>query len=138
MRAIVLGVVAGAWLMQRQAAVPGSAFLAALIACAALLCVVRTHSIARILVGAALGFVWAATLAHYRVNDALAPGYEGADVTVVGVIAGLPQPVERGVRFLFDVEESREGLPRRVLLSWYNGLSPEEFQEIAPVRAGER
>ena len=47
----------------------------------------------------ALGFLWAALLAHYRMADWLAPELEGRDLQVVGVVAGLPATGERSVRF---------------------------------------
>ena len=62
-------------------------------------------------------------------------------MSLTGVVAGLPQPFERGVRFDFDVERVEPAaarLPRRIALAWYNGASREEFQDIAPIRAGER
>ena len=67
-------------------------------------------------------------------------------MTLTGVVASLPQPFERGVRFELAVEDAVTAgpapaafqAPGRVLLSWYNGLTPEEFQEVLPVRPGER
>ena len=90
---------------------------------------------------AAAGFFYAAAWAQWRLADRLPPQWEGVDLAVIGVVAGLPQPFEGGVRFDFDVEQVEPAtarLPRRVALSWYNGTSPEEFQDIAPIRAGER
>ena len=73
-----------------------------------------------------LGFSWAAWCAHLRLDDALPTAWEGRDVQVVGVVAGLPQPFERGVRFELEVERvvtpsarllvrrrARRGLPCR-------------------------
>ena len=84
--------------------------------------------------------------AKLALADRLAPELEGRDVTLTGVVASLPQPFERGVRFELAVEDGVTAgpaptairAPGRVLLSWYNGLTPEEFQEVLPVRAGER
>ena len=76
-----------------------------------------------------------------RLADRLAPQWEGVDLGVTGVVAGLPQPFEGGVRFDFDVEQVETAaarLPQRIALAWYNGSSREEFQDIAPIRAGER
>src|SRR5450759_764328 len=90
---------------------------------------------------AAAGFFYAAAWAQWRLADRLPPQWEGVDLAVTGVVAGLPQPFEGGVRFDFDVEQVEPAtarLPRRVALSWYNGTSREEFQDIAPIRAGER
>ena len=90
---------------------------------------------------AVAGFFYAAAWAQWRLADRLPPQWEGVDLALVGVVAGLPQPFEGGVRFDFDIEQVEPAaarLPRRVALSWYNGTSREEFQDIAPIRAGER
>src|SRR5262245_39916659 len=75
----------------------------------------------RFLVPAALatGFLWASTCAHWRLAERLAPELEGRDLEVVGVVASLPSPGERGVRFEFDLESSSEPLPKKALLFWY-------------------
>jgi competence protein ComEC len=91
--------------------------------------------------GAALGLAWAATAAHVRLADQLDPSWEGRDVTITGVVAGLPQAIDRGLRFEMEVEgyaPAGATVPRRVLLSWSNGLDRAELQEVSPLRAGER
>jgi competence protein ComEC len=153
-----LGIVAfalGVWLLQSRATLPG---WPAIVALAALFFgIAAAHraasgwsaAVARGLVLAAslgLGFAWAAGAAKLRVADRLDPAWEGRDVALTGVVASLPQPFERGVRFELDVEDAVAGganaaafrAPGRVALAWYNGLTPEEFQEVAPIRAGER
>ena len=90
---------------------------------------------------AGAGFFYAAAWAQWRLADRLAPQWEGVDLRVTGVVAGLPQALERGVRFDFDVEQvepAEARLPRRISLSWYNGGTREEFQDVAFIRAGER
>ena len=96
---------------------------------------------------AAAGYFYAAAWAHWRLAERLAPQWEGVDLVATGVVAGLPQPFERGVRFEFDLEQvepvehgepAAAQLPRRVALSWYSGSTREEFQDIAYIRAGER
>src|SRR5690606_36658821 len=47
----------------------------------------------------ALGFFWAAGFAQIRLADHLPAEWERKDIRVVGVIAGMPQPNERGLRF---------------------------------------
>src|SRR5450756_584552 len=81
---------------------------------------------------AAAGFFYAAAWAQWRLADRLAPQWEGVDLAVTGVVAGLPQAFEGGVRFDFDIEQvdpAAARLPRRVALAWYNGTSREEFQD---------
>jgi competence protein ComEC len=78
----------------------------------------------------ALGFLWAALLAHYRMADWLAPGLEGRDLQVVGVVAGLPAVGERSVRFELDVESGEARLPKKLLLSWYRSALYEEAPAV--------
>ena len=88
-----------------------------------------------------LGFVWAAATAHWRLQDALPSAWEGRDIEVIGVIASLPQPFERGVRFEFAVDSSLTPgavVPRHLQLAWYGGFGGDEVTAVAAVRAGER
>src|SRR5258708_17974780 len=78
----------------------------------------------------ALGFLWAALLAHYRMADWLAPELEGRDLQVVGVVAGLPATGERSVRFELDVESGEARLPKKLLLSWYRSPLHEEAPAV--------
>lgn len=94
-----------------------------------------------LLLGCLLGYLWAALWAQVRIADRLDPAWEARDIEITGVIAGLPQPFERGVSFEFDIESvapAEAKVPQRIVLAWYNGLAREEYQEVAPVRAGER
>ncbi len=142
MRLVLIAFAGGALALQQQAALPSEAALA-VIACAMALAAALAarpawRPAASTLAAAACGFLWAAACAHFALADRLSTALEGRDLEVTGVVAGLPQPFERGVRFDFDIESAPARLPRRVLLSWYNGMTPEEFQEVRPVRAGER
>ena len=94
------------------------------------------------LAAGALGFFWAACCAHVRLADELPAAWEGRDVRVVGVVAGLPLPFERGVRFRFDVEQTLTPgamVPQHVLVSWYGVWRRDNDPVALPVvRAGER
>jgi len=155
MRLGILAFAFGVWLLQQQAGLPGWSPIAALAVAFAAALAVRRVAPARIaalatalaLAGSfAFGYAWAAAAAKLRLADRLDPAWEGRDVTLTGIVASLPQPFERGVRFEFAVEDAVSTganpvafrAPGRVALSWYNGLTPEEFQEVLPVRAGER
>ena len=148
MRLAIIAFALGVWLLQRQGALPGAATLVAAAAAAlAVLAGVRwlPRQGARIWLAvpavAAIGFVYAAVFAHARMADRLDPRWEGQDLVLTGVVAALPQPFDQGVRFEFEVEDAtpaEAAVPARILLSWYNGLSREEYQEVMPVRAGER
>jgi competence protein ComEC len=95
-----------------------------------------------VLVAAALiGAAWAGWRAEYRLADALPADNEGRDIEVTGVVAGLPQAFEHGLRFDFDVEQAAMAVPSRISLAWYRGWRAQDDDELhfAPeVRAGER
>ncbi|KPK09052.1 MAG: hypothetical protein AMJ64_01400 [Betaproteobacteria bacterium SG8_39] len=121
-----LGFVLGAALLQQQPTLPAAHWAWALpvLLALALWAGLRPLGWQRLLaVPAALGagFLWAAFQAQPRLDDRLAPGLEGRDLTVTGVVLGLPSVSARGVRFEFEPESSAEGvrLPRRLALAWY-------------------
>ncbi len=145
MRFAALGFTLGVWLLQRQPELPGAMWLAVCFAFAAIAAIGFSSRVSPVIkagatfVGfAALGFAWAAALAQLRLSDRLNPELEGRDMLVSGVVAGLPQAFERGVRFDFDVESPEAGVPRRIVLSSYGGFARDESQGVLPVRAGER
>src|SRR5574343_1381576 len=88
----------------------------------------------------ALGFTWAAWRADSRLADELAAEWEGRDITMVGVVAGLPQEKAGGTRFEFEVERVEDGavVPERILLSWYAGRRDSARTAQLVVRPGER
>lgn len=94
----------------------------------------RIICLALSLSGLALGFVWAATVAHARMADALPLANEGIEISMTGVVASLPQTMERGLRFEFDVEASTVAVPSHISLTWNRNL----HAELASPRAGER
>ena len=74
-----------------------------------------------LLAACGLGFVWAGAWAQWRLADVLPAANEGRDIQIVGVVAGLPQRIERGARFEFVVEQAAAAVPRRISLAWYRG-----------------
>jgi hypothetical protein len=54
-----------------------------------------------VLACAVLGLAWAALLAEQRLQERLPAEWEGRDLQIVGVVAGLPQDFENGERFAF-------------------------------------
>src|SRR5690349_1190956 len=94
-----LAFAAGAALLQLQPALPSLGW-------AWLLCLLIPFSLrwnaARMALALGAGFFWAAHCAHQRMDEWLAPGLEGRDVAVVGVVSSLPAVFERGVRFELD------------------------------------
>ena len=84
-------------------------------------------------------------------NQTLDPALEGRDVTVVGVIAAMPQRNESGLRFRFDVASAQAlgvpvALPPSIYLGWYagvfgggdTGVAAELQRQPAALEAGER
>src|SRR5258706_34329 len=145
MRFAALGFALGVCLLQRQPELPGAMWLALCFTFAAIAAIGFSRRVSPVVAAgatfagfAALGFAWAAAFAHLRLSDRLDPALEGRDVAVTGVVAGLPQTFERGVRFDFDVESPESGVPRRIVLSSYGGFAPDDSGGVLPARAGER
>jgi competence protein ComEC len=101
----------------------------------------RMFRVVGILACVALGFAWAAWRADIRLADELPPAWEGRDIELTGVVAGLPQDFANGTRFEFAVETvstAAARVPSRIMLSWYQGRRDDEEFERQPVRPGER
>ena len=148
MRLNILCFAAGAWWLQQQAVLPGMGWALGAAGLAALLVRPETgwgrwaREAAVKAACFALGFSWAAWCAQQRLADDLAPEWEGRDVGIIGVVAGLPQKNERGVRFEFDIERiltPGARVPRKVVLSWWGSPArdgrPATFPALEP---GER
>lgn len=72
-------------------------------------------------------------------SDALASEAEGRDVRITGVVDGLPQRFDGGLRFELSVEQSEAAVPHLVQLSWYAGRKRGHEEALPPMlRAGER
>jgi len=84
------------------------------------------------------GFGWSACLAIQRMAQALPVELEGRDLQITGVVASLPDAVERGWRFQFEVEQARDQgqvvtVPRLLMLGRYSAPSkPRSSSESAP------
>ncbi len=99
-------------------------------------CPVPAGRFVAIAIAVGVGFSWAAWRAEWRLAEHLPMQWEQRDVEVVGVVAELPQPLDRAVRFVFDVETSEAPVPARIQLSWY---PPRRGEGVVPeLRAGER
>ncbi|OGS98098.1 MAG: DNA internalization-related competence protein ComEC/Rec2 [Gallionellales bacterium RIFCSPLOWO2_12_FULL_59_22] len=136
----------GVWLLQQQAALPGFAwvwllllpftFFPFLLRSKKLL----ARSIHILLLAAftcGAGFYHAAWQAEQRLAVSLPGEWQGRDIEVIGVVAELPRRYERGLRFVFDVEQiltPQAGVPQRIYLSTYSD------DKTAPLemKAGER
>ncbi|AJG18670.1 DNA internalization-related competence protein ComEC/Rec2 [Cupriavidus basilensis] len=138
MRLFLLAFVAGCWWLQQQGSLPrgGAVWVlaaAGLLAAALALCL-RTRwpgwaRVAWIVLSLLAGFGCSAWRAEVRLAQRLAPGLEGVDLQLSGVVAGLPAQAARGLRFVFALDDAA-AMPPRVLLGWEDAP--------ASLRPGER
>lgn len=151
MRLAIIGFASGILLLQVQASLPptwsrwGMSLAIMLLAG---LYAIRKHrwsQVGRTLLLGALalstGFAWAAWRAEWRLADALPAQWQSRDIEVRGVISNLPQKVDGGWRFEFDVEHASAPVPARVQLSWYlrgGGPQRDEGEGLVALRPGER
>ena len=148
MRSAILGVVLGIACLQMQAVLPSAplavALLTALLSCVLLVWRVRRWRWLRLVAlvsgGALAGFLWAAWIAQWHLQEELPFAWEGRDITLIGTVDSLPQPVARGVRFNFKVEQVvAQGdllppVPARLALAWYaprvSAVPDDESEEL--------
>lgn len=137
MRCFVLAFVLGALCLQRSAELPDPHFAWSLVALALGLVLARTRPRTRavllLLAGTIAGFHYAAWRAEVALTEALPAAWEGRDIALEGRIANLPQPGERGTRFLFHVDRVGTAgvpVPETLALTWY----ADERKDIAPPR----
>lgn len=149
MIAFVLCFVSGVCALQVQSELParewmlvGVPLLAALLVPRQWVWFVPGRRIALCLLALWLGFHWGAWRASARLADELPAIWEGRDVQVIGVVAGLPQPFARGLRFEFDVESvatPEAVVPRRLSVAWYGSWRSDHDEVGVPLlRVGER
>ncbi|MDR2189478.1 MAG: DNA internalization-related competence protein ComEC/Rec2 [Azonexus sp.] len=125
MRSAILAFAAGVLLLQTQSGLPlfWPYCLGGLLACLPWFFHGGRAARALALVGCLLlGFAWAGWRAEWRLADELGSDWEGRDVEVIGVVAGLPQDFERGLRFVFQLEERLTPgavVPQNLQLAWY-------------------
>jgi competence protein ComEC len=129
----VLAFALGIWSLQQAAVLPAPTFLlvAALAGVGLWLIGWKRWRWLSIIGALLLGYAWAGGFAHWRLADVLPTEWEGRDVEVTGIVAELPQRFERGMRFVFEVEEAAGPVPRRIALSWYRQVAPDQEDERA-------
>jgi len=138
MTPVILSFASGVLFLQLQPELPGMACYGLL----ALLPLAKWRPF-RLAAALAFGFCWALGMAQLRLADRLAPGLEGRDIELVGVVASLPAAGERSLRFEFEPESSAENLPGKILLSWYRSPDRANHEEqpailSSPLHPGER
>lgn len=144
MTLFALAFVAGAWMLQQLSYLPAP-YWAVVLFPLLLVSVLSTprwaSRITFFLLAFGLGFFWAAGHAHWRLADELPHEWEGRDIQLVGVVATMPQPQERGERFEFDVEQVLTvdaRVPSHISLTSYAESNTVPNRSSAMFHAGER
>ena len=144
MRLNILAFAAGILLLQWQPALPS---IGPWLMLGGLLLLLAWHWPTRSVKALALlgcflfGFGFACWRAEIRLADELPTAWEGRDIELVGVVAGLPQDFSHGTRFEFEVEKTLTTtavVPPHIMLSWYQGHGDEDSAERLIVKPGER
>lgn len=121
------------WAVSRYAAALAVGLAAAVVAVAWRAPAARAAGMARWLLiaasGALIGWAAAGLQGTAAIGDRLDPALEGQDLTLDGVIAGLPNVSEQGVGFAFEPRGAAAGVPGRVQLTWY---SPPDAAALRP------
>lgn len=136
--------VLGVWLFQQMSFIPSSFWLLAFIPL--IFALYRFISFRQPLVyflALMLGFTWAGLFGSWRLADALPLEWETKEVELVGVVATLPQALENGTRFTFDVERvltPNAKVPSHISLAQYvDGFSETaNLADLLKFQAGER
>nr|WP_315495683.1 DNA internalization-related competence protein ComEC/Rec2 [uncultured Rhodoferax sp.] len=163
--AVLLGWVLGAaWQLQQAALWPLWAYMPFVLLAPVVYALAAPENIAKkvrqpasagvatvlvLLAGMALGWGSTGVRAVLFASTALAPALEGRDLRVTGVVEGLPQTTEAGLRFTLRVEQAlldgqAVAVPARMAVAWYASgyaLLGEQtaLQRVpAPLQAGER
>lgn len=174
MRLFALGFVVGAWWLQQQARLPSAQQLLAvclLISASGFVLhklLFSHHAASRYthhfwaanavkygligLLAALAGASWATWCAQMRLSDALPSAWEQKNMTIIGVVASVPEVTERGARFNFRVERVLSPaspvsviVPANISLNVYADEARDTFEGahrvksyVSPFHAGER
>lgn len=157
-----LMLVLATWIVQQQAHLPGLTGIGILIALTAALSLAtcfprasqalqphpKLYKLRTALIAFLVGICWASAYAHWRLQDDLPETWQLKNITLIGVVASVPEVTDRGSRFRFDVERvltPGAQVPRRISLNHYTAASFEAPGESRPAgkilpdfHAGER
>lgn len=124
MTRIAFAFVAGVLLLQQSEVLPSTVWLLPLvIGCS----IVFQRTKWRLLGWFVLGYAWAFVVSYNVLSDKLDHSVEGKNLVVDGLVIGVPQYFDRGVRFGFDIDTaqgvSEHNVPKKVRLSWYSATA---------------
>lgn len=126
-----LAFLGGVVALQQQSFLPDlfwvSALLAIVVACFSISALARSLRLKLglflylivVLGSCSSGFLWAQWRAASVLAERLGDEQVNIPIEVIGVVAALPQQYEGGQRFVFDVESAAQGIPDKLLLSFY-------------------
>jgi len=137
---ITLGFVAGVWLLQQQPDLPPLLSSLALLFPAMLITGLRYFKapsffqVSVWLVAAMLaGFCYANFFATARINDALPKAWQQKNITIIGVVATMPERDMRNERFHFDVEQVLSHgatVPEKIALRYYHSSRWQQQSQV--------
>lgn len=107
--------ICGDLLLQQFSHLPSYAALLILSTLAAIMARLRYT----ILLFFCLGFLWTGVFGHYQLNNPLSPDLENTALVVIGEISNLPEQNSHRVSFEFTVKQSKQTLPEKLKLTWY-------------------
>ncbi len=131
-----LGFVFGAWLLQQQAVLPFFAIglqaawmlvptLGVIFFLVQKLQQKTLKNLCKFACASLLGFIYSANFAAIRLSDELPIDWQQKSITIIGVVASLPEVTERGERFKFDVEKivtPQAKTPKHISLNFYRDI----------------
>ena len=112
MTRIAFAFVAGVLLLQQSEALPSTLWLLPLVIGGGF---IFRNKKWRLLGWFVLGYVWAFVVSYSVLSDRLDQSAEGKNLVIEGLVTGMPQYFDRGVRFGFDIDFVEGGSESRVV-----------------------
>jgi len=129
-----LGLTLGMLLIQQLPTLPSAWASLPLLLAALVFFRLRQHFMLAIIIG--LGWAWA--YGAHRLGDALPEAAGRQELLVEGWVQGIPSPMDRGLRFDFNVtrviEPAGITVPHMVRISWYDGIQQLKAGEFWQLR----
>jgi competence protein ComEC len=145
MLAAALGFVVGVWLLQQFPVLPSVYFLLIPLGFVLLLwrCPCARRAYVYAIFALMLGIAYASLRAEWRLQDSLDARWQGRPISIIGVVASLPQYQTDAIRFEFDVERTLTTgvkVPSHIALTQYlqSQFSPQSHITPLAIHAGQR
>ena len=100
-------------------------------------------SLLRFTAGLAFGIFWSSIFALNCLSQKLPDTLENRDLVITGMVNGLPQPFEEGIRFQFHVEKAALGrqnvsIPENLMLTWGTKYHRAKLSRVPDISPGQR